>query len=73
MLCVQAKGAQSRVWKGMGAVLWEGKETACSLGGPEERLLAFCFREEAEDAKAEVEGHGVGTQVVLGEEQSNDT
>lgn len=40
-------------------MLWERKETACSLRGPEERLLAFCFREEAEvDAKAEVEGFG---------------
>lgn len=48
-------------------MFWGRKETACSLRGLEERRLAFCFREETEiDAKAEVEGLGVGTQVVLG-------
>lgn len=55
------------MWEVPGAVFWERKETVCSLRGLEERLLAFCFREETEaDAKAEVEGLGVGTQAVLG-------
>lgn len=65
--CAQANGVHSWVWEVPSAVFWERKETACSLRGLEERLLAFCFREETEaDAKAEVEGLGVGTQAVLG-------
>lgn len=52
---------------GDGSALWGRQEIACSLRELEEKRLAFCLREETEaDAKAEVEGLGVGTQVVLG-------
>lgn len=47
-------------------MFWGRKGTDCGLRGLEERPLAFCFREEMKaDAKAEVEGLGVGSQVVL--------